>query len=190
LDRKSAQSAAGDAKQSTPGWRMLSGRYDHSTANGAKSILIGVIVAVFSLWEGGQPFTTTAAHISIGLAIVAIAIITIGNGLHRQEVKSMDWLRSTGKAIRSFIRRPNLQGVGVAIWLLLFLAVFGWDLNSFLRQQADLPTLSRIVGDVTRHYAGRAILVVAWLAGGWYLVAGQLTKRTNRRHIIGSKHAD
>ncbi len=169
---------------------MLRDHYGYSTTNGTKLIFIGVITVIFSLWEGGQPFTTTAAHISIALVIATIAIVAIANGLHHQEVKSIDWMRSTGKAIRNFIRRPSLQGVGVTIWLLLFLAAFGWDLNSFLRQQADLPTLSRIVGNVTKHYAGRVILVAAWLAGGWYLVAGQLTERNNRRHTIRNKHAD
>ncbi len=155
-----------------------------------KYTAIGLIAVGFSLWEGGQPFTTTAAHISIALAIVAIVITALVIGLKHQEATSMDWLRSTIRSIGRFAGRPNLQGWGVIIWLLLFLAVFGWDLNSFLRQQADLPTLSRIIGNLTKHYAGRTVLVTAWLAGGLYLVFGRLTDRNNHGHSINNRNVD
>jgi hypothetical protein len=169
---------------------MLNSRRRYLIANYVKLIAIGVVAVGFSLWEGGQQFATTAAHISIAVAIIAIVITALAIGAKHQDTTSTDWLKSTGRAIGRFTRRPDWQGVGAAIWLLLFLAVFGWDLNSFLRQQVDLPTLSRIVGNVTKRYGGRTVLVAAWLAGGWYLAAGRLTGETSHRHTIRNRDAD
>lgn len=54
----------------------------------------------------------------------------------------------------------------------LALATIGWDLNSFLHELHSLPTLSRLVGDVTRHRWGRGLTFGAWVALGAYLAAG------------------
>ena len=47
--------------------------------------------------------------------------------------------------------------VAARVWVALVLAaVVGWDLNSFVHQSHDLPTLSSIIGHVTASRAGRA----------------------------------
>jgi len=61
----------------------------------------------------------------------------------------------------------------VVVWVLLVLAVIGWDLNSFAHQAHDLPTLSYLIGRVTRWRWGRGTFFAAWLALGVGLAAGR-----------------
>ncbi len=55
---------------------------------------------------------------------------------------------------------------GVLVWVVLAVATAGWDLYAFLRQRHDLPTLSRLCGDVTGHQWGRALFFALWLGLG------------------------
>ncbi|MGH8987287.1 MAG: hypothetical protein ACRDXC_01640, partial [Acidimicrobiales bacterium] len=44
-----------------------------------------------------------------------------------------------------------------------------WDAASFAAKEHGLPTLSRLIGDVTDHQWGRALVFAAWLSLGLYL---------------------
>lgn len=60
----------------------------------------------------------------------------------------------------------------MAAWIVLIVVAIGWDGASFVAQQHDLPTLSRLVGAVTAWSWGRALLVVAWAAWGAWSALG------------------
>ncbi|MHB8262435.1 MAG: hypothetical protein ACYDGY_01615 [Acidimicrobiales bacterium] len=146
------------------------------TAGKVKLLVLGVVILVFAAWEGGKPYTTASAHISIALAIAAVVLAALYGGRNLQEVKSFTWLKATGGSIRRYLSHPGMQGTGVLVWLIFFMAYFGWDLNSFLHEQHDLPTLSYLIGRVTRYYIGRFLFVTGWLLVGWYLAFGNLRK--------------
>ncbi len=143
-------------------------------------LLLGAFSMAFAAWEGGKPYTTTDAHVSIAVVIAVVVLVALYSGHHRQEMKSLTWLKGMGRSIRRYLSNPDIQGTGALVWLVFFMAYFGWDLNSFLHQQRDLPTLSYLIGRVTRYYAGRSVLVAGWLLGGWYLAFGLLQSRGAR----------
>lgn len=90
-------------------------------------------------------------------------------------MRSRAWLSSASEAVREW-RRTLLFSAGVIVWVLLILAVVGWDLDSFVHEVHYLPTLSYEVGRVTRYQWGRALLFAAWLAAGIGLVTGSLVR--------------
>lgn len=58
--------------------------------------------------------------------------------------------------------------------MLAAMLVAGYDLASFLARSPELPTLSRLIGGVTRYYAGRAVAIGLWLGlGGWIALGGR-----------------
>ncbi|MGC9155525.1 MAG: hypothetical protein ACP5HZ_07740 [Ferrimicrobium sp.] len=63
------------------------------------------------------------------------------------------------------------------VWVILVMAVAGWDFRSFLLEIPSLPTLSYLIGRVSRFATGRSLLVAAWLALGAFFVLG------NRVHV-------
>ncbi|MCL4434319.1 MAG: hypothetical protein M1399_06060 [Actinobacteria bacterium] len=143
-------------------------------------LLLGASSVAFAAWEGGKPYTTTDAHVSVAVVIAVVVLVALYSGRHRQEMKSLAWLKGMGRSIRRYLSNPDVQGTGALVWLVFFMAYFGWDLNSFLHQQRDLPTLSYLIGRVTRYYTGRSVLVAGWLLGGWYLALGLLQTRGAR----------
>ncbi len=58
------------------------------------------------------------------------------------------------------------------VWCGVIAGVIGWDLFSFAVQSPSFPTLSTLVGHLTRHPIGRGILFALWLVVGAYAVAG------------------
>lgn len=143
--------------------------------------VVGFVVVAGGLalatWEGGQGRRTPAAHWSVGLviAIGAVAALHVGWGAHRRTTRR--WLGQIAGALGSATRAEDWRHrralrAGVLAWVLLAAAVIGWDLVSFLVQSANLPTLSRLAGDVTRFRWGRGGVFALWLALGAYLAAG------------------
>lgn len=125
----------------------------------------------FSWWEAMQPWPTTTAHLSVlgAIAVFLVAGLVLGRGRQRQQ--SRQWLAAALSAVVRFCRHPHLFGFGVLAWVVVFGAVVGWDLHSFLIESHNLPTLSYLIGRVTRFSVGRAALFGIWLAGGALLVA-------------------
>ena len=52
------------------------------------------------------------------------------------------------------------------MWCGVIAGVIGWDLFSFVVQSSSFPTLSTLVGHVTRYPFGRGILFALWLVVG------------------------
>ena len=108
------------------------------------------------------------------IGATAVGAVVAGRG--RQRSPSVTWLVGAARSIGAGRRRP-LFAAGVAAWTLLILAVIGWDLNSFVHQAHDLPTLSYLFGRVTRWTWGRALVFAAWLSAGAGLVVACRTVR-------------
>lgn len=157
-----------------------------STIGAAAVTLAGAVLAV---WEGAQRRQTAAAHWSVGAVVVLAMVVAVVAGHRRQRQPSPAWLAAAGHGIRSVTgpagwRRSPAYVAGVVTWVLVIAAVVGWDLNSFAHQAHDLPTLSYLVGSVTRHRWGRSAVFAAWLAVGTYVAVGW------RRPVMPSADGD
>jgi hypothetical protein len=127
--------------------------------------------AAFSWWEGGLRQFETAGHVGV-LAAIALAFLALAvAGRGRQARPSLAWARGP-LALRRHLAHDRSATVGAAVWTVLVLAVIGWDLNSFVRQSATVPTLSTIFGHVTSSQPGRTALFAGWLALGAALAVG------------------
>lgn len=123
-------------------------------------------IASMAAWEGVQGRQSVASHASI-LAVVGgtLALAAVA-GRRRQRCRTGDWARGL---LRS---RGTAPVAGSVLWAVLVVVTVGWDLASFLAQRRWLPTLSRLIGAVTDHPAGRGALFACWIALGLYLALG------------------
>jgi hypothetical protein len=103
------------------------------------------------------------------LAAVVGAVV-VGRGRQRRTTGA--WLVQDARAIRAWRSRPAALVLSVAVWVALVGATVGWDLTSFMAQSHSLPTLSYVIGRVTRYPAGRGAAFVLWLGLGVYIAAG------------------
>lgn len=128
--------------------------------------------AVLAGYQGGWLRSSPDAHDSVLAVIGAMALLALVAGRRAQRAPSAQWLAGAGRAVRSWRTVPRGQLLGVAGWALLLGAFVGWDLLSFARQAHDLPTLSYMIGRLTRFRWGRAAVFFAWLLVGGYLATG------------------
>jgi len=145
--------------------------------------------AVLAVWEGAQRRQTAAAHWSVAAVVVLAVMVAVAAGHRRQRQRSAAWLAAAGRGVRSVAgpegwRDRPAYVAGVVTWVLVIAAVVGWDLNSFAHQAHDLPTLSYIVGKVTRHWWGRSAVFAGWLGVGTYVAVGW------RRPVMPSADGD
>ncbi|MGH9044831.1 MAG: hypothetical protein ACRDVP_08400 [Acidimicrobiales bacterium] len=117
----------------------------------------GAAVALV-VWEGGLFRDSAAAHWSV-LATIAV-VISIG------ALRSQMRRRALGDGVKDAPSRSKETLLGAAIWLSLALAAVAWDLNSFIAQRHDLPTLSGVIGLATANHPGRSAVFALWLASG------------------------
>jgi hypothetical protein len=143
-----------------------------------KLLSVVVISLAFGAIDGRMSYRDFRGHLLVICAIAVTVLFALIRGRKRQKLKSLNWLRSTRTSIYSYFKSPNMWGTGVLIWLLFFLAYFSWDLNSFLHQSHNLPTLSYLIGRITRFYFGKFALTTVWLIGGWYLASGMFKKQS------------
>jgi hypothetical protein len=134
-----------------------------------------VVLAALAAWEAMQARQTATANWGVVTVAVAAVVAAVVAGWGRQPMRSRAWLASAARAGGEWRRTP-LFSAGVVVWVLLILAVIGWDLNSFAHQAHDLPTLSYEFGRVTRHEWGRGLVFAAWLAAGVGLATGSLVR--------------
>jgi hypothetical protein len=120
-------------------------------------------------WEGFQSWSTRSAHWSVALIIVGAVGVAVAAGIGRQALKSRRWLSSSSTSVRTWRRDPTRYGAAVIVWIVLFFSVAGLDVYALLRGSQDVPTLSRLVGDVTSHPLGRAAFFAVWMIVGAYL---------------------
>jgi hypothetical protein len=124
-----------------------------------------------SVVEGAQSQSSAVAHVSVLAIIAAVLVAATVLGRGRQETTVPRWVTGPWQLRRHLAEEPR-TAIGAATWSFLALAAIGWDLYSFARQRHDLPTLSRIFGDLTGHWAGKSVVFALWLALGVALATG------------------
>jgi hypothetical protein len=138
-------------------------------------LLADLACAAFVAWEGVQGRYSAASHVSI-LAVIGVMLLSaLVWGRGRQRKGSWTWVRDAFPALRAVFVAGRVRTAVVAgalVWAMLIVATIGWDATSFIEQRHDLPTLSRLFGDVTDHDWGRAVVFAAWLVVGVYLAFG------------------
>lgn len=137
-------------------------------------------VPVALAWEGGLRYYSAASRASVALSIALVCLCAIALGRHRQRETS----RSCLHKLAMTARHPRSLGVAtlvaIALWGVVISAVAGWDLYSFSRELHQLPTLSYLIGRVTRFTLGRACVFALWLITGCYLSVGSRRPRGAR----------
>jgi hypothetical protein len=152
-----------------PWWRHL---VPSSVQTGALRLALVALV----IWEGTLGRNSSAAHWSVGIVIGLVLAGAVVAGRGRQRTGTRRWAGDAVRVAEGVLtgrdRRPMAQVVGTVVWVVLIAATIGWDMYSFFHQAHDLPTLSRLFGDVTDHVWGRIVVFGGWLALGGYLAAG------------------
>ncbi len=137
--------------------------------------------AALAAWQGTLSRSSGAAHVAVLATVAAACAATLLAGLGRQRSPSGAWVGASWRAVAGWRRAPRAGVAGVTGWVVLGAATVGWDLNSFLHQAHDLPTLSSLIGHVTGVPAGRGLLFAAWLVLGASVVAmGRRERRDDR----------
>jgi hypothetical protein len=149
----------------------------------AAGALLAVVAAVAALsaWEGGLSRDQSSAHWSVVACAAGAVALAVLAGHGRQRMTSGQWLAQAWRSGTDPAQRRTTYGRGIAVWVILVVAVLVWDLTSFAAQVHDLPTLSYFAGHVTRHHWGRSLVFVAWLALGAYFALGWRTAGRARR---------
>ena len=112
------------------------------------------------------------------LVVIGTVVVTaVAAGRGHQRMTSRAWLRATTRRLGT---APVRYRVGVALWALLALAAVAWDLVSFTGASHQLPTFSRLAGDLTVHRAGRALALVVWALIGLALALAGRSRRDRR----------
>jgi type IV secretory pathway TrbD component len=135
-------------------------------------VLLSVAAIALSAWQGGLSRDSLGAHRSVALLGIAalVAMVVLGWGRQRQGTRM--WAMATVHLIRKWRSQPKANVVSILVWSVLIVGVIGWDLLSFALQSPSFPTLSTLVGHVSRYPVGRGLLFAGWLAVGWYVAAG------------------
>ncbi len=133
--------------------------------------MAGAAALALSWWEGGLSRDQASAHWSV-LSVIALVVVGAGVfGAGRQVMFSGAWARAP-LSLRHHLAEDPGPSLAAAVWTLLVLAVIGWDLNSFVHQSHNLPTLSSLVGHVTASHVGRAAVFCGWIGLGGVLALG------------------
>jgi len=137
----------------------------------ALAVAVLAAAAAFAWWEGGLHQSQVSAHCGV-LAAIALGFATaLVAGRRRQALGSAAWAKGP-LPIGRHVAEDRAGALGAIVWIVLVLAAIGWDLNSFVHQSHDLPTLSSIFGHLTSTRGGRASVVALWLALGTTLAIG------------------
>jgi hypothetical protein len=127
--------------------------------------------AAFAWWEGGLHQSSTAAHVSVLVTNGVFLLGAVSAGVGRQAAPVGVWVRGP-LSVRRHLAEDTAATVAVVVWIVLVLVPIGWDLNSFVHQSHDLPTVSWIVGHATSSHGGRAVVFALWLTLGGTLALG------------------
>lgn len=146
------------------------------------ALLVALLIVGFAIWEGFQSRFSFSSRSSVLTAIGVVIVVASAAGVRRHALRSRAWLSNALASIRSW-KKSRMYAFGSAVWVLLLLAAVGWDLNSFVHEVHYLPTLSFLIGRITRLRWGRALLFGIWLAAGTGLAFGHRTSRRRERRI-------
>jgi hypothetical protein len=134
--------------------------------------LLVLCAIALSSWEARLTRDSPGAHWSVALLGVGAFVAMIVLGWHRQRQTTGAWLSQTVEIEWRWRAQPRATAVSVLMWSVLIVTVIGWDLFSFVVQSSSFPTLSILIGHVTRYQSGRGLVFALWLVAGSYLVAG------------------
>lgn len=137
--------------------------------------------AALAAWQGTLSRSSATAHVAVLATVAAAFAAALLAGHGRQRTPSGAWFSASWHAVAGWRRAPRSRVAGVIGWIVLGVATVGWDLNSFLHQSHDLPTLSSLIGHVTGVSAGRGLLFAVWLVlGAAVVVVGRRARRDDR----------
>lgn len=128
--------------------------------------VLGVIIAIgYSLLAARTTPFSTSSDVAAGVPIVLLALAEIVVWVRGRAAGASDGAGSgTGRLI----------GAGGARWpwLVAVLAVVGWELENYLAagSRAAHPTFSSMADAVDRYWLLKALVFLAWLALGWWIV--------------------
>jgi RsiW-degrading membrane proteinase PrsW (M82 family) len=134
--------------------------------------LVGIAGIALSVFQAGLSRDSPGAHWSVALLGIAAVALTVLLGRHRQRRTSRGWAGPMVQVGWRWRARPRAMSVSVLVWTVLIVGVIGWDLVSFIAQSSSFPTLSTLVGHITRYRVGRGLVFAFWFALGCFLVAG------------------
>ncbi|MCL4446452.1 MAG: hypothetical protein M1134_06240 [Actinobacteria bacterium] len=140
------------------------------------SMTVGVVL--YLLWEGRLRYYSTPSRVSVVSTIAAILIVATLLGHGRQIDRSRLWSTQISTATREWRSLDRRAVFSVVVWILLFVAIVGWDLYSFSREVHQLPTLSYLIGRVTRFSFGRSAVYALWLLAGFCICIGHRRPRS------------
>lgn len=172
-DRKLASMRPASSRSRSASRALCSGGRPERAIFGA---LIGALsvagLSVFVWWEGALRYGSSDSRWSVSAVIAVVVSAAVLIGVDRQRLPSRRWLASVTPTTVRHERRSPTYSAGVAAWIVLLTMIFAWDLVSFLSQSHDLPTMSYLIGRITRDHLGRSALFLVWLATGSYLAFG------------------
>jgi len=134
--------------------------------------LLSAAAIWLSTWQGELSRDSTGARRSVEVIGAAAIVAMVALGWRRRPGSSRAWAAGTVRVTGGWRDQPNARLISLLVWCLLIAGVIGWDLFSFLVQSPSFPTLSTLIGHVSRHPIGRGLLFGSWLVVGVYAVAG------------------
>jgi hypothetical protein len=131
-------------------------------------LLVAAVLGYSWVASGTEPFTVAAeatTAIPIG-ALIAAALVQ-----RRMADGGLIGRRSPGGDPVTVLWQDRAGRAGIVTWGVLACLVVGWELfNYFHANRYRHPTLSSFLDTVSTHHASKAVLYLAWLLGGWYLL--------------------
>jgi hypothetical protein len=138
----------------------------------AVAALLSAAAVWLSVWQGELSRDALGAHRSVEVVGAAAVVAVFVLGWSRQHRTTRDWSAATVRLTWGWRDEPRERRISLLAWCAVASGVIGWDLFSFAIQSASYPTLSTLVGHVTRYPVGRGLLFGLWLVVGAYAVAG------------------
>jgi len=155
-----------------------------------------VLILALIAWEGTLQRFSAPSRWSVGSVIGVTVILSALVGRGRQRTTSTGWARRAAAVVAGWRPRavagpPLTAVIGTVVWVALVAATIGWDLNSFVHEAHELPTLSRLFGGATDRMWGRALVFAAWVGLGGYLAVGARRRPHEQRDAFpGGAHTD
>jgi hypothetical protein len=142
------------------------------------------VAALASWWEGTLRWRSPASRASVLAGIGAIVVLALSAGHEGQQETSRRWLARMPASARAALRRPSLAAALVLAWAALAGAVLVRDVTDMCNNlcvRGRPETLSKLIGELTRHPAGRAAFSLLWIAVGVALaLAGRVARSRDR----------
>lgn len=131
-------------------------------------LLLAAVLGYSWVASGTEPFTV-AAGVTTAIPIGALIAAALVQG--RMADAGLIARRSPGGDPVTVLWQDRAGRAGIVTWGVLACLVVGWELFNYFHADRYLhPTLSSFLDTVSAHHASKAVLYLAWLLGGWYLL--------------------